>query len=106
MDDVLRGQVILRAMGGCEWPQCDKPGDEIAHAHSRGMGGNRKARDVLDNMLWLCKTHARHSDGEYGPGGSHEYMKSHFDLFGPRYMDMPASFVGFERAEALRELIR
>ena len=106
MDKVLRGQVTLRARGGCEWPQCRAAGEEIAHLHSRGMGGNRKLRDVLDNLMWLCGRHARHSDGERGPGGSTAYRDSHLELFGDRFLDMPFNVIAFERAEALRELIQ
>ena len=106
MDKVLRGQVILRAMGACEWSQCVKPGMEIAHLHSRGAGGNRKARDVLDNLMFMCRTHALLSDGSYSTGGPHEYLEEHLKLFGPRFLLMAENTIAYERAESLRELIQ
>ena len=105
MDDVLRGQVILRAMGGCEWCRTIA-GTQIAHLHSRGMGGNRKQRDVLNNLMWLCDDCALMSDGTRGSGGSTQYRDAHLELLGDRFLDMPFNVIAFERAEALRELIQ
>ena len=111
MDDVLRGQVILRAHGGCEWcahrtPPIVVAGEQIAHLHSRGIGGNRKLRDVLENMIYACDDCALMTDGIHGSGGSTQYRDVHLDLFGSRFWDMPRHFVAWERAEALRELIQ
>jgi hypothetical protein len=97
----LRLLIIERSAGTCEWPKCYNAGKEAAHAHSRGMGGNRDARDVLENLSWLCDMHARFSDGELSGYGCDAYRKAHLDLLGSRFLDMPAHFVAYERAEEL-----
>jgi len=106
MDKELRETVIARSNGFCQWPQCESRGEEIAHLRSRGMGGNRKTRDVEDNLMWLCSDpHARQSDGEYGSGGAQQYLSEHLKLLGAAFLETPAHLIAYERAEALRELI-
>ena len=102
----LRAEIITRSQGRCEWPQCAEPGKEVAHLHSRGMGGNREKRDVAGNLMFLCRDHARISDGEHGSGGPAQYRLAHILLLGAGVFDgMSLDRRGWERAEALRRHI-
>ena len=89
----------------CQWPECSNPGAEVAHAHSRGMGGSPSRNDPT-NLLLLCSNHARISDGEYGSGGASQYREAHLLLFGPRYLEMPPNIVAWERAEELGRITK
>ncbi len=101
----LRAAVFERDKGMCRWPKCVERADESAHLTSRGMGGS-KHRDTLDNACALCWNHARMSDGEHGDGGASQYLRAHLDLLGAAFLEMEASYIAYERAEALREIIR
>jgi len=101
----LRAQVFERDNNTCIWPQCFKPADEMMHFTSRGMGGS-KYRDTMGNNGAGCWSHARMSDGEYGDGGSESYREAHLLLLGPRYLEMDVGVIAFERAEALKALIK
>ena len=102
----LREEIIARSQGRCQWPQCAEPGKEIAHLHSRGMGGNREKRDVAGNLMFLCRDHARISDGEMGSGGPAQYRLAHIQLLGAGVFDgMSLDRRGWERAEALRRYL-
>ena len=101
----LRAEIVARSGGRCEWKSCYEPGVEAAHLHSRGIGGNRVSRDRIDNLAFLCWSHARMSDGEYGDGGAEGYRESHLVLFGARYLEMDAGVIAYERAETLKALI-
>jgi hypothetical protein len=101
---VLRCQARELAGGMCDWPQCGRPGEELAHLHSIGLGG-RKSADVIENLAWLCKPHALMSDG-LQPGGWPAYKQAHQALLGADYEErVTPDRVAFERAEALTRLI-
>ena len=99
----LREGAGTRAGWRCQWPCCGQRGQELAHCHSIGMGG-RPSADTLENVVFLCRDHARISDGERGSGGGTQYLDAMFHLLGARYLDMMPSQIGYERAEALRSL--
>jgi len=97
----LRAQVIELSGGWCEAPACTRPGAELAHLHSIGMGGRRSA-DRIDNVAWLCADHARISDGEYGSGGRAQFDEFHRRLLG----STDGAGLAYRRAEALSEHVR
>lgn len=103
----LRREVVIRSGGRCEWPNHYHSGDELAHFHSKGSGGNPDgSRNVLSNTGFLCHDAARVSDGEHGSGGAMQYRDFMIDLLGVRlFTQLPMSFVGWERAEALKRHI-
>jgi hypothetical protein len=109
---VLRCQARELAGGMCDWPSCNRPGQELAHLHSVGAGGRRSA-DTLGNVAFLCGPHARMSDGEQPacwpdgtPCGWPGFTQSHTALLGEGWETrIPMSRWGFERAEALTRLI-
>ncbi len=92
----LRAGVVERSGGGCEWPGCSDRGAELAHLHSIGMGG-RASADTLENVAWLCRVHARLSDGERVAGV--DFVSEHL-LLGVEVE--PAYSLAWRRAEALR----
>lgn len=95
----LRCQARELAGGMCDWPQCSEPGSELAHAHSVGMGG-RASADVISNVAWCCRRHARMTDGmqENWP----DFQQQHTLLFGEGWEDrIPMCRWAWERAEAL-----
>lgn len=103
----LRAQVADISGGMCEWPRCSRPGVELAHLRSVGMGG-RKSADTLGNVMWACRDHARISDGEYGAGGRAQFVAAHDILFSgiwPTAWEATGK-LAFERAEALRIHLR
>jgi len=100
----LRAQAFHRAGDQCEWTSCYQEADELAHLHSIGMGG-RKSADSLDNVAALCEKHARFSDGDTAGHSLAEYRQAHIDLFGGRFLEIPAHLIAYERAETLRALI-
>lgn len=108
----LRCQARELAGGICEWPRCGRPGEELAHAHSLGAGG-RKSADVIENTAWLCKPHARMSDGlqpavwsDGSPCGWPGFHQAHTALLGEGWEErIPMNRWGFERAEALIRLV-
>ena len=103
---VIRQMVVDRSEGRCDWPSHYHAGDELAHLHSIGLGGNPSGdRDAWNNVAFLCTDAARVSDGERGSGGAAQYREFHVQLFGPRFLVMVPSFVGWERAEALKRHI-
>jgi hypothetical protein len=96
---VLRCQARELAGGMCDWPSCERPGQELAHIRSIGMGG-RPSADVIENCCWLCHTHSRMSDGEWTTRP--EYVTAHNALFGEDWeRRIPPSRLAFERAVAL-----
>jgi len=96
---------MARTGGRCQWPECEKAGAELAHLHSIGAGG-RKSADTLDNVAFLCRDHARISDGEHGTGGPAQYRLAHIQLLGAAVFEgMTLDRRGWERAEALRRHI-
>ncbi len=104
----LREMVRVRSAGVCEWPQHERhAGDELAHAHSIGRGGNPDgSRDVWNNVAWLCTDSARVSDGEHGSGGAVQYRLFMIQLLGAGvFGGMTVDRRGWERAEALRRHI-
>ena len=53
----LRVQVMERAGGRCEFPNCTLPGSlDMAHLTASGMGGSQY-RDTLENCAALCRLH-------------------------------------------------
>ena len=94
----LREQVIARSGGRCEWQDCVLAGAELAHLHSVGSGG-RPSADTLDNVCWLCRPHARMSDGERVAGWD-------FDAEHARLGVVPGPGLAWRRAEALRNQLR
>ncbi len=99
----LRAEVFERDHDTCVW--CGKPATEMMHFTSRGMGGS-KYRDTKENNGAGCFDCARMSDGEYGSGGAEQYRLAHLVLFGARFLEMPVNVVAWERAEALREIVK
>ncbi len=96
----LRAQVRERSGGKCEWPECDRSGEELAHAHSVGMGG-RTSADTIDNVAFLCWRHARMSDG-LQPSGWPAFYQQHQLLLGDDWeRRIPVNRWAWERAEAL-----
>ncbi len=91
---------------GCEWPECERPGAEVAHLRSRGMGGTPDGRrNVLSNVAWLCYDHARMSDGHQPRQRSPVNVERSYvallgaDVYGRAVV---ARTVSYERTEALR----
>ena len=109
----LRAQVIEISGGRCEWPACLEAGRELAHLHSVGAGG-RKSADVLGNVAWFCRDHARISDGEYGAGGRSQYVEAHAALLTLADLNLIDGLrdgltvrgLAWRRAEALTEHLR
>ena len=99
----LRALVVNRSDGHCEWPQHhEHAGNELAHLHSLGMGGNPlKDRDTPANVAWLCRDAARASDGEHGSGGAAQYRQFHIQLLGAAVFDQSPAARAWNRAEAL-----
>lgn len=104
----LRCQARELADGRCDWPECGRPGEELAHLHSIGAGG-RPSADRLGNVAWMCRTHAAMSDGKQ-PGswpdgtacGWPGFRQAHTALLGEGWDGrIPMGRWGFERAEAL-----
>ena len=83
----------------CQWPQCVLGAEELAHAHSIGVGG-RKSADTEDNCLALCWAHSRMSDGLKVLGW--DYGEEHRRLLGESW---DGDRLGWRRAEALRALV-
>lgn len=100
----LRAQVFELDEGQCRWPGCKHRADELAHLHSRGMGGRRSA-DTVENCMAACQLHARMSDG-LQPNGWPDFVQQHILLLGEGWeARIPMSRWGFERAEALTRLV-
>ena len=100
---VLRCQARELAGGMCDWPKCDRPGQELAHLHSIGAGG-RPSADTIENVGWFCHQCARMSDGEWATRP--EYVQAHNLLFGVGWESrIPPSRLAYERAVALTERI-
>ena len=102
----LRAQVIEISGGRCEFPDCSEAGRELAHLHSVGAGG-RKSADVLGNVMFACRPHARLTDGEYHDGAW--YLEEHQKLWVAAGWEGHVIFesnLAFERAEALAEYLR
>jgi len=103
-----RDAVWQRDQGRCIWPRCGRLGAEIAHFHSRGMGG-RSTANTPTNYGLMCQAHARASDGEYGDRDW--YVAEHVKLYraagiGPQVPEHRAdTFRAWWRAEALTALI-
>ena len=93
----LRAEVFARARGYCEWPTCVEPASELAHLHSRGMGGSAEA-DSADNVMAACWLHARITDGHH-PASKDETVRM-FSRVG--YAWEWVGSVAWHRAEALR----
>lgn len=63
-------QILMEAVGRCEWPECvDTYGPfEMAHLRHRGMGGSpSKKVNTLANVVLLCHHHHMVLDGEDRP---------------------------------------
>ncbi len=104
----LRETARVRSAGRCDWPgHRGHAGDELAHFHSIGSGGNPDgSRDLPNNWGFLCRDSARVSDGEHGSGGAVQYRLFMIQLLGARVFDgMTVDRRGWERAEALRRHI-
>ena len=58
VESELREEAMERAGGICEFPGCSYPRPllEVAHLHGKQAGGS-KFRDVLDNLVCLCRPH-------------------------------------------------
>jgi len=100
---VLRAQARELAGDHCCWPGCTSAGAELAHLHSVGMGG-RKAADVITNVAWMCRKHARMTDGmqENWP----DFKQGHNALLGEGWEErIPMSGWAWARAEALTRLV-
>jgi hypothetical protein len=63
----LHAEVFSRAQGGCEWPGCADPGQQLAHLTHRGMGGSKIA-NTPSNAVLLCGRHHDCLDGRTGLG--------------------------------------
>lgn len=96
----LRNKVFERAHGYCEWPTCTEPAEELAHLHSKGMGGNRNA-NRLDNAIAACWLHARFTDGHHP--ASHDATVRMFGDIG--YEWEWSGSLAWHRAEALKRWI-
>lgn len=97
----LRAQTFERAGGYCEWPTCTDRAEELAHLHSKGMGGSRTA-NRLDNVMAACWLHARITDGHH-PASKDETIR----MFGR--LGYEWNWVGslaWHRAEALANYLR
>lgn len=90
----------------CCWPTCPHRGTEIAHFHSKGMGGTPDGRrNAVDCQGLMCYPHARMSDG-LQPGGWPAYKRAHQALLGDDYEErITPDRVAYERAEALTRLV-
>lgn len=110
----LREAVLVRARGRCEWPEarveavagyrivaCGRPMIELAHLHSRGMGGSVEA-DQLNNVIAACAVHARVTDG-IGPGANIA-TEAMFRVVGYGE-DWTVGAFAWHRAEALRQYV-
>jgi hypothetical protein len=64
----LRAEVLERD-GGCVWPGCDTPQQnlQLAHLTHRGMGGS-EAANTPANTVMLCLRHHDCLDGRTGLG--------------------------------------
>jgi len=106
-DAELRARALQRD-GWCRWPGCPNNATELAHLHSKGIGG-RPSAQTLDNVAMMCPDHARISDGEYGSGGRAQYEREHRKLWEAAAWFVPASPPKAEwawwRAEALHRLL-
>jgi hypothetical protein len=108
LDPATRALVIELDGGACQWPGCEHPATEIAHLHSRGMGGTPDgARDHPTNLMCACWRHARYTDGETGDGSWAEYADAHYRLLGrqARHLLVHPDRLAYARAEHLRGLL-
>jgi predicted restriction endonuclease len=74
--DQLRAAAIERDGHRCRFPTCELPLTavnplEMAHLHGKQMGGSRY-RNVIDNVVMLCKHHHDWLDGRLISGRQHE----------------------------------
>ncbi len=103
-DAELRVEVFALANGMCEWPGHDTvPATELAHLHSKGIGGRPSANALLNGMA-ACADHARITDGLYAGGGKRQYVEAHAELgivIGKSVM--ADAGIGWARSEKLRE---
>lgn len=116
----VRDAAFRRARYSCEWPGCPAPASELAHLHSKGMGGKRgRVVDTLDNVIAACWLHARITDGE---GAGRFGLPTRADRIDPRvetlkmlattgYLDELGGLenlvgsVAWHRAEGLRRVV-
>ena len=60
----LRGLVVVRSDGLCEWSNCYAVGEHMAHIEGIGRGGDKTgARDTIENVMFLCVYHHDSLDG-------------------------------------------
>lgn len=99
---VLRCQARELAGGLCEWCR-ERPGTQLAHIHSIGMGG-RPSADELSNVFWACDVCALASDGKQRNWP--EFHQLHTMLLGEGWEQrIPPNRWAYERAEALTRLV-
>ncbi len=90
VESELRTEVFIIAGDRCEWPQCGKPAEQLAHLTSKGMGGS-KHRDTVENTMAACSNHALISDGLPPNRGG-------FDARNAQYMLIPGAAPSGQRS--------